>query len=85
MGNFTKLRIPDHYTFPESVASRPRDFKLAWFLIQEIGLAAIPPTEFYTDLNAHLAENYLRFAICKNDGVLDMAKDRLRGLRAFMQ
>ncbi|KAJ5525874.1 kynurenine aminotransferase [Penicillium frequentans] len=85
MGNFTKLRIPDHYTFPESVASRPRDFKLAWFLIQEIGLAAIPPTEFYTDLNAHLAENYLRFAICKNDEVLDMAKDRLRGLRAFMQ
>lgn len=85
MGNFTKLRIPDDYPFPKSVASRPRDFKLAWFLIQEIGLAAIPPTEFYTDLNAHLAENYLRFAICKDDDILDMAKDRLRGLRVYMQ
>lgn len=67
------------------MASRPRDFKLAWFLIQEIGLAAIPPTEFNTDSNAHLAEDYLRFAICKNDDVLDMAKERLRGLRVYMQ
>lgn len=47
-------------------------------------MAAIPPTEFYTEQNAHEAENYLRFAVCKDDDVLEAAKERLRGLRKFM-
>lgn len=50
----------------------------------ELGVAAIPPTEFYTHENMHLAEDYLRFAVCKDDDVLEKAKDRLRGLRKFM-
>ena len=50
----------------------------------ELGVAAIPPTEFYTDENMHLAEDYLRFAVCKEDDVLEKAKERLRGLRKFM-
>lgn len=47
-------------------------------------MAAIPPTEFYTDENAHIAEDYLRFAVCKNDDVLELAKERLRGLRKWI-
>lgn len=78
------VKLPEDYPFPRHVASRPRDFKLAWFLIQEVGVAAIPPTEFYTSANAHIAENYLRFAICKNDDVLETAKDRLRGLKKYI-
>ncbi|KAL9112088.1 MAG: hypothetical protein Q9187_007827, partial [Circinaria calcarea] len=58
--NMSKVQLPKDYKFPPHVASRPRDFKLSWFLIMELGVAAIPPTEFYTDENAHLAENYLR-------------------------
>ena len=50
----------------------------------ELGVAAIPPTEFYTDENAHLAEDWLRFAVCKEDDVLEKAKDRLKGLERFM-
>ena len=48
-------------------------------------MATIPPTEFYTPENEKMAENWLRFAFCKNDDVLDLAKVRLRGLKKFMQ
>ncbi|KAK5997798.1 putative aminotransferase C6B12.04c [Cladobotryum mycophilum] len=82
--NMNKVKFPEDYSFPPHVASRPRDFKLAWFLIQELGVAAIPPTEFYTNENAHLAEDYIRFAVCKEDEVLEEAKSRLRGLKKYM-
>ncbi|KAM4060646.1 aminotransferase class I and II domain-containing protein [Hirsutella rhossiliensis] len=83
--NMKKVKLPADYPFPAHVASRPRDFKLAWFLIQEMGVAAIPPTEFYTEGNAHLAEDYIRFAVCKEDEVLEEAKERLRGLKKYIQ
>ncbi|MCJ1238568.1 hypothetical protein MMC14_006558 [Varicellaria rhodocarpa] len=82
--NMSKVKLPTNYIFPPFVAERPRDFQLSWFLIMELGVAAIPPTEFYTEGNAHLAQNYLRFAICKDDDVLEKAKERLRGLKKYM-
>ncbi|KAH8907030.1 aminotransferase class I and II [Coniochaeta sp. PMI_546] len=85
MVNLHKVKLPENYPFPPHVAERPRDFKLAWFLIQEVGVAAIPPTEFYTDANASIVEDYLRFAVCKPDDVLDLAKERLRGLKKYIQ
>lgn len=84
MANLSRVKLPEDYDFPEHVQNRPRDFKLSWFLIMELGLAAVPPTEFYTEQNAHLAENYLRFAVCKNDDVLDAGKERLKGLRKYL-
>ncbi|SPO03323.1 probable BNA3 - Arylformamidase [Cephalotrichum gorgonifer] len=83
--NMSKVKLPADYPFPPHVASRPRDFKLAWFLIQEVGVAAIPPTEFYTEKNALLAEDYIRFAVCKEDEVLELAKERLRGLKKYIE
>jgi kynurenine aminotransferase len=82
--NMAKVNLPDDYQFPPHVASRPRDFKLAWFLIMELGVAAIPPTEFFTDENAHIVEDWLRFAVCKDNQVLERAKERLRGLKKFI-
>ncbi|KAJ5380374.1 aminotransferase [Penicillium cataractarum] len=84
LANMASVKLPADYPFPPHVASRPRDFKLCWFLIHEVGVAAIPPTEFYTDANAHIAEDYLRFAVCKNDDVLETAKERLRGLKKYI-
>lgn len=84
LANMSSVKLPEDYPFPPHVASRPRDFKLCWFLIHEVGVAAIPPTEFYTDANAHIAEDYLRFAVCKNDDVLETAKERLRGLKKYI-
>lgn len=83
--NMKKVKLPADYPFPPQVKDRPRDFKLSWFLIQEVGVAAIPPTEFYTDANAKIAEDYLRFAVCKNDDVLETAKERLRGLKKYIE
>lgn len=83
--NMKKVKLPEDYPFPAHVSSRPRDFKLAWFLIQEIGVAAIPPTEFYTEPNTWIAEDYLRFAVCKEDEVLESAMERLRGLKKYIE
>ncbi|KAK3371869.1 pyridoxal phosphate-dependent transferase [Lasiosphaeria ovina] len=85
MVNLSKVQLPADYPFPPHVADRPRDFQLAWFLIQELGVAAIPPSEFYTDANAHIVADYLRFAVCKPDDVLETAKDRLRGLKKYIR
>ncbi|KAI4127037.1 MAG: hypothetical protein LQ338_003406 [Usnochroma carphineum] len=85
LANFSRVALPADYAFPAHVKDRPRDFKLAWFLIMELGVAAIPPTEFYTEANMWMAENWLRFAVCKEDEVLEGAKERLRGLRKYMQ
>ncbi|KAI7503180.1 hypothetical protein KC347_g8723 [Hortaea werneckii] len=65
--NFAKVKLPEDYEFPPHVASRPRDFKLSWFFIKELGIAAIPPTEFFTDANAHIVEDWLRFALDISD------------------
>jgi kynurenine aminotransferase len=83
--NLAKVQLPEDYEFPPHVASRPRDFKLSWFLIKELGVAAIPPTEFFTDANAHIVQDWLRFAVCKNDDVLEQAKERLRGLKKYIK
>ncbi|KAG5456573.1 MAG: pyridoxal phosphate-dependent transferase, partial [Olpidium bornovanus] len=36
----------------------------------EIGVTAIPPSEFYSSTNAHLAASYARFAFCKKEETL---------------
>ncbi|KHJ35935.1 putative aminotransferase class i and ii [Erysiphe necator] len=82
--NMKKVVLPDNYVFPDHVKNRGRDFRLSWFLIQELGVAAIPPSEFYTPENAHIGEDWLRFAVCKEDKVLIEAKERLRGLKKFI-
>jgi kynurenine aminotransferase len=85
LANMSKVKLPEDYDFPPHVAERPRDFKLSWFLIKEVGVAAIPPTEFFTPGNAHIVEDWLRFAVCKNDDVLETAMERLRGLKKYIQ
>ena len=84
LANFSKVHLPDDYVFPEQVLSKPRDFKLAWFLLMELGVATIPPTEFYCDERKEVVKDWLRFAVCKEDNVLEGAKERLRGLKKYM-
>ena len=84
MANLSRVKIPSDYDFPPHVAERPRDFQLTWFLIKELGIAAIPPTEFFIPEHAHIAEDWLRFAVCKNDDVLELGKERLRMLKKYM-
>lgn len=85
LANLAKVRLPAGYDFPEHVRHRPRDFRMAWFLIMELGVAAIPPSEFYTREREKVAEDWMRFAVCKEDAVLETAKERLRGLRRYIE
>jgi kynurenine aminotransferase len=84
LANLAKIKLPDDYPWPEDLSQRPRDFKMAWFLIMELGVAAIPPTAFTTDEKTALLEDWLRFAICKDDAILEEAKARLRRLKNYM-
>ncbi|PYH85229.1 hypothetical protein BO82DRAFT_351106 [Aspergillus uvarum CBS 121591] len=52
--------------------------------MQEFGVASIPSSVFYSEKNAHLGGNYLRFAVFKEDSLLDLAKERLRGLKRYI-
>lgn len=85
LANLAKVRFPDDYPFPDYISSRARDFKMCWWMIKEIGVAAIPPTEFYTPESEKEAEDYLRFAVCKDDEVLEAAKVRLRKLKEYIK
>ncbi|EGW33411.1 uncharacterized protein SPAPADRAFT_60769, partial [Spathaspora passalidarum NRRL Y-27907] len=81
--NLSKLKIPKDYEFPAPIADRGTlDFKLAYWLIKEIGVVGIPPTEFLTEGNrkGNGLENCIRFAVCKDDSILQDAIDRLKKL-----
>ncbi len=50
------------------------------YLTKEIGVACIPPETFYGQEHAHLGRNYVRFAFCKSDELLQQVKERLARL-----
>jgi len=50
------------------------------YLTKEIGVACIPPETFYGPEHAHLGRNYVRFAFCKSNELLQQAKERLARL-----
>lgn len=85
--NLSKLQIPKDYKYPEAILDRGTlDFKLAYWLIKEIGVVAIPPTEFLHKDNrvGNGLENCLRFAVCKDDKILEDAVSKLRKLADFL-
>ena len=85
LANLSRVKIPADYKFPPHVADRPRDFQLAWLMIMELGVAAIPPTEFVTDERVAVVQDWMRFAVCKEDEVLQTAGERLRGLKKYIE
>ena len=50
------------------------------YLIREVGVACIPPDTFYGREHAHIGKNYVRFAFCKSDALLQQAHIRLAQL-----
>ncbi|MEJ5247216.1 aminotransferase class I/II-fold pyridoxal phosphate-dependent enzyme [Caldilinea sp.] len=55
-----------------------RDVAICRWLTTEIGVAAIPPSPFYSKPHQHLAQNLARFTFCKTDDLLDEAARRLQ-------
>lgn len=86
--NFSKIdfeQVEKQMEFPEDIVGRAKDFKLAYWLIQEFGVVTIPTSEFYGPENEALGENNLRFAVCKDDHLLVEAATRLKGLKKYIK
>lgn len=58
------------------------DVAFCRWLTTEVGVAAIPPSAFYSAEHKHLGRGWARFAFCKTRATLEQALDRLtaRGL-----
>ncbi|SCU92659.1 LAFA_0F12046g1_1 [Lachancea sp. 'fantastica'] len=84
VADFSKVKIPQDYPFPEELQSKAKDFRISYWLVNELGVVAIPPTEFYIPEHEKVAENLLRFAVCKSDDYLQKAVDRLRLLKNYI-
>ncbi|CAG8449271.1 2694_t:CDS:2 [Diversispora eburnea] len=85
LANSAKIQVPEDYEFPEIIKKRPRDFKVCYWMAKEIGVVAIPPSEFYCEENRYLAKDYVRFAFCKTDETLDAAAKALLKLRNYIK
>jgi N-succinyldiaminopimelate aminotransferase len=70
-GSYFILADISHLGFPDDVA-------FCRHLVTEVGVAAIPPSVFYSPEHKHLGQRFARFAFCKTDGVLDEGARRLR-------
>jgi aspartate/methionine/tyrosine aminotransferase len=55
-----------------------RDYSVCRWFTREVGVAAIPPSPFYSAEHASLTDNLARFCFCKTDEMLDEAAQRLR-------
>ncbi|RAH58572.1 PLP-dependent transferase [Aspergillus piperis CBS 112811] len=84
LANLLKVQIPRVYRTPPHIRDRRRDSLLARFLIMGLGVTAIPANEFCSPEHPCLGENYLRFAVCQGDDILDLAKARLRRLQLYL-
>ncbi len=56
------------------------DFEFCRYLAAEVGIAAIPPSAFYSEKNKDLGRSYVRFAFCKTMKLLRAAKERLEAV-----
>lgn len=85
--NLLKLQIPQDYAFPDDILAKgTEDYKLAYWLIKEIGVVGIPPTEFLKadDKVGNKLEKCLRFAVCKDNEMLEEAVKRFRLLKEYL-
>ena len=55
-----------------------RDVNLCRWLTREVGVAAIPPSHFYSPDHQYLTNNLVRFCFCKTDEMLEEAARRLQ-------
>ncbi len=79
-----EVSIPDGtYFIMAGIAALGFDDDVAFcrYLTTEIGVAAIPPSAFYSDEHKSLGQAYARFAFCKKQETLERAAERLRRLK----
>jgi aspartate/methionine/tyrosine aminotransferase len=66
------------FRFYDKASTVPRDWQLCRWLTRDIGVAAIPPSAFYSTEHQSLAANFARFAFCKKDETIRAGGERLK-------
>ncbi|CAG8696417.1 11101_t:CDS:2, partial [Gigaspora margarita] len=82
--NTSKIRIPLNYQYPPEIHFQTKDYKFCYWMTKEIGVVSIPLSEFYSEENKWLAQDYVRFAFCKSDDILDQAAISLQKLKNYI-
>ncbi|KAG9014091.1 hypothetical protein FRB90_005598, partial [Tulasnella sp. 427] len=82
--DISKVKVPEGYTYPDSLKGRGKDFKAAWFIAQEVGVSTIPVSEFYCEEHQQIGERFIRFAFCKDYDLLKRAAERLQKLKDYL-
>ncbi len=77
-GSYFILVDTSHLPTPAFGNDDPRDFNICRWLTSHVGVAAIPPSAFYSPEHKYLAQNLARFCYCKTETVLNEAARRLR-------
>jgi aspartate/methionine/tyrosine aminotransferase len=75
-GSYFILFDTSRLDVPVQVGQR-RDVAVCRWLTTEVGVAAIPPSPFYSPAHQPLTDNLARFTFCKTDDVLEEAARRL--------
>lgn len=75
-GSYFILADSSRLNVPHEAGVR-RDVSACRWLTKVIGVAAIPPSHFYSPANQSLTDNLVRFCFCKTDDMLNEAAQRL--------
>lgn len=90
--NMKSVSIPTYMEsqWPDLIKNKPNDYKLAYWLIKEIGVVTIPPSVFYEQSGIEKKErgyeitDCVRLAVCKDNDILIDAAKRLMKLKDFI-
>lgn len=55
-----------------------KDYRFTKWMTKTIGLQGIPPSAFYSEVNKHLGENFVRYCFFKKDENLQKAAEILK-------
>ncbi|AET40672.1 pyridoxal phosphate-dependent aminotransferase Ecym_6292 [Eremothecium cymbalariae DBVPG len=82
--DFSKVKIPEDYQFPEYLKNRARDFFISYWLTQEFCILLLPCSEFYCEEHRKNSETYLRITVSKDEDYLEKVASRLTLLKECM-
>ncbi|MBX3011945.1 MAG: aminotransferase class I/II-fold pyridoxal phosphate-dependent enzyme [Caldilineaceae bacterium] len=76
-GSYFILVDTSQLQVPQAAGVR-RDVNLCRWFTREVGVAAIPPSHFYSPEHQYLTDHLARFCFCKTDEMLEEAARRLQ-------
>ena len=82
--DLSPLIIPESCTLPIHYNHLPYDCLVAWFLTSTIGVSAMPCSMFTTREIESFPRGAVRFSFGRSWDELQLAKTRLRALKAYL-